>query len=132
MTSYQPDDRDAFLNQPRTAVFATTNRDGRVHAVPVWYRWTGEVFRVITERGSVKHRNAVRSGRATLCVDQREGGMRYVTAEGPVTVEDPVTYQERLALHTFYRDPEAAKAIVDRGGHERMVMLVLRPEKWVP
>jgi PPOX class probable F420-dependent enzyme len=132
VTSYQPDDREAFLNRPRTAVLATTGRDGRVHAVPVWYRWNGEVFRVITERGSVKHRNAVRSGRATICVDQRDGPFRYVTAEGPVTVEDTVTYQERLALHTLYRDPETAKTIVDRGGHERMVMLVLRPERWLP
>jgi PPOX class probable F420-dependent enzyme len=132
VTSYQPDDREAFLNRPRTAVLATTGRDGRVHAVPVWYRWNGEVFRVITERGSVKHRNAVRSGRATICVDQRDGPFRYVTAEGIVTVEDTVTYQERLALHSFYRDPETAKTIVDRGGHERMVMLVLQPERWLP
>lgn len=132
MTSYQPDDRDAFLNQPRTAVLATGGRDGRVHAVPVWYDWDGAVFRVLTERGSVKHRNAARAGRATLCVDQREGGLRYVTAEGSVTVQDPVTYDERLALHTRYRGPERAKEIVDRGGHERMVMLILRPERWLP
>ena len=130
--TYQPEDRDAFLNQPRTAVIATARGDGGIHAVPVWYRWDGEVFRIITERGSVKHRNAVRTGRATLCVDEREDAYRYLTAEGTVTVSDPVTYEERLALHTLYRGPERAKEIVDRGGHERMVMLILRPERWLP
>jgi PPOX class probable F420-dependent enzyme len=130
--TYAPEDRDAFLKQPRTAVLATTDRSGRVHAVPVWYAWDGTDFRVITERGSAKHRNAVRTGRATLCVDERQGAFRYVTAEGPVTVRDPVTYDERLALHTRYRGPEAAKQIVDRGGHERMVLLILRPERWLP
>lgn len=127
----QPADRDAFLREPRTAVLATAGRGGRVHAVPVWFTWDGESFKVITERGSVKHRNAARTGRATLCVDERPNSVRYVMAEGAVTVRDPVSYDERLALHTYYRGAEAAKRIVDAGGHERMVMLVLRPERWV-
>ena len=126
-----PTERDAFLREPRTAVLATLGRDGRIHAVPVWFSYHGELFRIITERGSVKHRNAVRTGRATLCVDDRAGTLRYVMVEGPVTVQDPVTYEERLALHTLYRGPERAREIVDRGGHERMVMLLLRPEKWI-
>ena len=129
---YRPEDRDAFLQQPRIAVLATTGRDGRIHTVPVWYAWDGEVFRIITERGSAKHRNAARTGRAALCIDERSGALRYLTAEGPVTVQDPVSYEERLALHTHYRGADAAKQVVDRGGHERMVMLHLRPERWLP
>ncbi|MFN8558409.1 MAG: hypothetical protein U0531_14050 [Dehalococcoidia bacterium] len=68
---------------------------------------------------------------APLCIDERDGSLRYVTAEGPVTVQDSVSYEERLALHTHYRGPERAKEIVDRGGHERMVLLVLTPERWL-
>ena len=126
-----PDSRAAFLRRPRTAVLATIGRNGRIHAVPVWFRYDGAVFRIITERGSVKHRNAVRAGRASLCVDERDGAFAYVTAEGPVTVDDSVSYDERLALHTLYRGAEAAKQIVDRGGHERMVLLRLHPEMWL-
>jgi PPOX class probable F420-dependent enzyme len=124
-------DREAFLREPRTAVLATVMRDGRAHAVPVWFVYEGGVFRIITGRGSAKHRNADRSGRASICVDERDSRFRYVTAEGPVAVEDPVTYEQRLALHTRYRGAEAAKAIVDRGGHEEMVTLVLTPERWL-
>ena len=124
-------DRDAFIREPRTAVLATTGRDGRVHAVPVWFLWDGAAFRILTERGSAKHRNAARAGRAALCIDDRDGRFEYVTAEGPVTVQDPVSYDERLALHTHYRGPEAARKVVDQGGHERMVMLILRPDKWL-
>ena len=68
--------RTAFLEQPLTAVLSTLNPDGTIHAVPVWYRYIDGKLRIITGRGSRKHRNAVRSGRATLCIDQREGGMR--------------------------------------------------------
>jgi PPOX class probable F420-dependent enzyme len=120
--------REAFLAQPRNAVLASIGPDGRTHAVPVWFRYVDGVFRIITERGSAKHRNAARAGRASLCIP--DDWLRYVTAEGPVTVEDPVSYAERLALHSAYRGPEAAREIVDRGGHERMVILALRPERW--
>ena len=125
-------DREAFVREPRTAVLSTVGRDGRIHAVPVWFRWDGERFRVITERGSVKHRNAVRVGRATLCIDERDGKFRFVTVEGPVRVEDAVSREERLALHTVYRGPEAAEKVVAQGGHERMVLLALTPERWIP
>ena len=123
-----PEQRDAYLAQPRNAVLATTNPDGRVHAVPVWFRYVDGVFLILTERGSVKHRNAVEGGRAGLCVD--DGRFAYVSAEGPVDVQDAVSYDERLALHARYRGGEAARRIVDQGGHERMVMLRLRPERW--
>ena len=122
--------RVEFIRQPRNAVLSTSGRDGHIHAVPVWFRWDGEQFRIITDRGSAKHRNAARSGRASLCIDDRER-FTYVTAEGPVTVQDTVAYEERLALHTLYRGPEKAKEIVGRGGHERMVLLLLRPEHWL-
>lgn len=122
--------REAFISQPRTAVLSTTSADGTIHAVPVWYRWDGEVFRIITDRGSVKHRNLQRTRRAALCIDEREDRIVWVTAEGPVTVDDTVSYEERLALHTHYRGAEAARAVVDRGGHEHMVLLRLRPERW--
>ena len=124
-------ERDAFLATPRTAVLSTLSKDGHIHSVPVWYLYERGEFRIITGRGSGKHRNVVRSGRATLCVDEREGRIRYATAEGPVTVSNTVTFEERLALHTHYRGEEAARRIVEKGGHEGMVMLTLRPERWI-
>src|SRR5579883_406462 len=43
-------ERDAFVNRPLTAVLATAWQDGRVHAVPVWYRYADGVFTILTER----------------------------------------------------------------------------------
>jgi PPOX class probable F420-dependent enzyme len=123
--------RNTFLEQPHTAVLSTTTKDGRIHAVPVWYLYDGGVFRIITDRGSAKHRNIQRTGRASICVDERDGTMRYATAEGPVTVAPEVTREQRLALHTHYRGAEAAERVVARGGHERMVLLTLTPERWL-
>ena len=127
-----PELRDAFLREPRTAVLSTLSRDGGIHSIPVWFRWDGTEFRIITERGSAKHRNVARNGRASLCIDERHGRVGYVTAEGPVRVEDIVTREERLALHTLYRGADAAEKVVAQGGHEKMVLLLLTPGRWLP
>ena len=121
--------RDEFLHEPRTGVFSTVGRSGAVHAVPVIYLWENGVFRILTDRVSQKRKNVDRTGRASLCV-YGDGG-RYVTAEGPVAIEDPVSYEQRLALHTHYRGAEAAAKVVADGAHERMVTLVLTPERWI-
>ena len=124
-------ERAAFVNRPLTAELATAWQDGRVHAVPVWYRFADGEFTILTERDSQKARNVARSGRATLCMDEREGAIRWLTVEGPARIEDPVSYDERLALHVIYRGEEGAHRVVDRGGHERMVKIVLTPERWL-
>lgn len=126
-----PEERDRFLSTARTAVLSTLDPQSRLHAVPVWFRYADGAFRIITERGSAKHRNVVRTGRASLCIDERAGQMSFVSGEGPVDVVDEVTFEERLALHTLYRGEDAARVIVERGGHERMVLLILRPEGWL-
>jgi PPOX class probable F420-dependent enzyme len=124
----RPSKREAFISEPRTAVFSTVDARGRSHAVPVWYLWKDGEFRVVTERGSQKHKNAARSGRAALAIVD---GSRYVMAEGPVRVIDPLSYDQRLELHTHYRGAEAARASTADGAHERMVLLVLTPERWL-
>ena len=124
-----PEQREAFVSKPLPAVLATVDGKGRAHAVPVIYLYEGGEFLVITDRGSQKHKNAVRTGRATLCIDERER-FRTVTAEGPVRVIDPLIYETRLRLHTHYRGEEAALKATADGGHEHMVGLVITPERW--
>ena len=120
-----PEERERFLGEPRTAVLSTLRRDGGIHSVPIWFRWVGDVLRMLTDRGSAKHRNLQRDNRATLCIDERGGSFAFLTAEGTVEVEDTVTREERLELHIHYRGREAAERVVDQGGHERLVLLLL-------
>lgn len=119
-----------FVDRPMTAVLSTVDKQGRAHAVPVWYLYRDGIFEIYTGRGSQKHKNVVSTGRAALCIDERDGVFRHLTAEGPCEVQDMVTVEERLSLHRRYRTEEAARAIVDGGGHESMVVLRLRPERW--
>ena len=122
-------ERDQLLQQPLTAVLATERREGGVHAVPVWYLYQDGELRVITGRNSVKLKNAVRTGRATLCIPSSQSGdLRYVTAEGPIRVE-PCRSEDRRRLWAHYTDAAtaAAMAAADLSG---LCLLILTPQRW--
>ena len=115
------------------AVFAVVRPDGRAHATPLWYLWDGEVFHLIVDRDSPRHRWSVAAGRAAICIESTDGDeLNFVTAEGPVEVADPLSRESRLRVWAHYRGAEHARRVVDAGGHETKVELILRPEVWIP
>jgi hypothetical protein len=98
--------------------------------VPVWFLYKDGAFEVFTFRGMQKHRNVAANGRATLCIDARDGSFRQVTVEGPCEVQDPVTLEERFGLFKHYRGEEGARQAVADGRHEQSVILRIKPERW--
>lgn len=107
-------------------VLSTAGPGGRAHAAAVWYLWRDGELRVVTGRGSRKHRNIERSGQATVTwLDD----WRYLTASCSATVE-PLTRDDRYALWEHYRGPEVAAKETAGDGHEGMVLLRLRPVRW--
>lgn len=121
--------RDELLREPLTAILATERKAGGVHAVPVWFLYRGGELRVITGRDSVKLKNALRTARATLCVQRSRGDdLRYVTAEGAVRVE-PCSIEERRELWAHYTD-EATAAAMAAGDLSGLCVLVLTPHRW--
>jgi hypothetical protein len=123
-------ERTQLLDLPLTCIYSTPTIDERIHSVPVHYLPMGGELRVLTGPESVKCRNTRRIGRATLCVETTVGGTdrRYVSAEGPVSIEQPVSIQHLTALHLRYGyDREELDPIE----FANSVMLVLRPERWI-
>lgn len=123
-------ERVDLLDLPLTAIWSTLTPAGRIHSVPVHFVSRAEQLRVLTESDSVKFRNALSSGRATMCVETTLDGTdrRYVSAEGPVSVE-PVTQSDLTALDRHYGRTDAAT--IDQTELTRSMMLVLTPEQWI-
>ncbi len=57
------------------ATLATSEDDGSVHAVPMWFRWDGEAVLIPTSGRTRKVRNLRRTRRATVTVAQARGGL---------------------------------------------------------
>ena len=51
------------------------NKDGTIHAVPVWYNYRDQQIMVFTPVASRKARNVRRNHKVTLLVDISEGGV---------------------------------------------------------
>jgi hypothetical protein len=124
-------ERDQLLDQPLPGVWSTLTPRGRIHSVPVYFVRRNSELRVLTGRDSVKSRNARASGRATLCVEMTLEGTdrRFVTAEGPVRVEQPVLLEDLLALQERYGGDDADYPNLDT--YHEDVMLVLETERWI-
>jgi len=70
------------------ANFATLNRDGSVHLVPLWYLWDGEAVLLPTSGATRKVRNLERDARATVMIDDSRGGfdLRGITLTGRAAI----------------------------------------------
>jgi PPOX class probable F420-dependent enzyme len=82
----------AFLRSPvRPAVLATTRKDGRPHAAPVWYDVDDDGTIVFTAGATtVKGRAISRTGKVALCVQDDQPPFSFVIIDGDATwSEDP-------------------------------------------
>ncbi|HET6712620.1 MAG TPA: pyridoxamine 5'-phosphate oxidase family protein [Actinomycetota bacterium] len=122
-------ERVALLDLPLPAVFSTVAADGSVHSVPIHFVFIDGEIRFIAEKGSVKVRNALRTGRATLCVTADvDGERRYVTVEGPVRIEDGLDQADLEALDLRYGRDSGSAADEE---YADTVTLVVRPDRWL-
>ena len=80
----------AFLRSPvRPGLLATVRADGRPHVAPVWFDVDDDGSIVFnTGADTVKGRNLVRDGRASLCVQDDQPPFSFVTVDGTVAIVD--------------------------------------------
>jgi PPOX class probable F420-dependent enzyme len=86
MPYHQMDEAEwrAFLLDPvRPAVLATTRKDGRPHAAPIWYDVDDDGSILFTTgAATVKGRNIRRSGQVALCVQDDRPPFSFVVIQG--------------------------------------------------
>lgn len=111
----------------RTGKLATTRADGSPHVAPVWFVVDGDDLVFNTGRDTVKGRNLLRDGRASLCVDEEAAPYSYVTVSGPVTVsedlDEMLPWSTRIAER--YMGAERAEAFGKRNAVEGELLVRL-------
>ena len=77
----------AFLLSPvRPAILATTRRDGRPHAAPIWYDLDDDGTIVFTTGAdTVKGHGVRRTGKVALCVQDDQPPFSFVIIDGDAT-----------------------------------------------
>jgi len=125
-------EREAFLAGVHVGVLSVAAVDGGGPlAVPVWYSYQpGGTVDVITG-GSTRKAAAIRAaGRFSLCAQDERPPYKYVTVEGPVTVEE-AKHAERLDLARRYLGPEDGDAYVSINPTGGQIVFRMTPERWL-
>ena len=66
----------------------SVDTDGTPRAVPVWYRWDGQVIHITTASSSVWVNNLINDSRSSFCVAENGPPYQAVVMQGRVQVDD--------------------------------------------
>lgn len=127
-------EREQFLAGVHVGVVGITAEGRAPLTVPVWYTYEpgGEV-RFLTGGDSRKVALLEQTGRASLCAQTEQAPYRYVSVEGPVTIERGFDADERRAIAHRYLGSELGDAYYDgtAADAEGNVTVHLTPERWL-
>jgi PPOX class probable F420-dependent enzyme len=125
-------EREEFLAGLHVAVLtvASGGRTGPL-AVPVWYTYRpGGTLNVSTGRTTRKAAAIMAARRITVCAQDERPPYKYVTVEGPVTIEE-ASHDERLELARRYLGAEGADAYITANPTRNQIMIRMTPEHWL-
>ena len=111
-----------FLNYVTVARVCSHNKDGTIHAAPVWFFYEGGKLIFGTPIKSVKANNIRRDSRVTVLVDSEGPPTRGVLIYGEAEISDD--NMDEVALKIFNRRMESQRALDYREG-------LFKLAKWV-
>jgi PPOX class probable F420-dependent enzyme len=126
------EEREQFLAGVHVAVLSVASADGGGPlAVPVWYAYQpGGTVDVITG-GETRKAVAIRAaGRFSLCAQDERPPYKYVTVEGPATIEE-ASHDERLELARRYLGPAGGDAYVSANPTGGQIVFRMSAEHWL-
>ena len=125
-------EREEFLAGLHVGVLSVASQDGGGPlAVPVWYTYApGGTVNVSTGRGTRKAAAILAAGRFTLCAQDENPPYKYVTVEGPVTIEE-ASHDERLELARRYLGPDGGDAYVSANPTGGQIVFRMSAEHWL-
>lgn len=121
-----PEARRAFLTSgTRTAVLATTQADGRPHAVPVCFVLEDDDVLFLTNEATAKGRALRRDPRVTLVVDDEAPPFAFVMIEGTAQLSRSPDDIDRVApgIAVRYDGPDGIEDFV-REAHDALGTVV--------
>ena len=124
---------ESLLKEAKYARFCSHNKDGTIHATPVWFRYENGQIIIVTPEASRKARNVRRDNRVTILVDISggEAGARGVTIYGKAELEpqnsptaDSISWAEK-----YWSKDEAEQYVKAMCKLTSLVKITIKPER---
>ena len=132
-------EREAFLAETHVAVISVAENGRAPLTIPVWYDYEpGGTVRFVTDESSRKAALIRAAGRISLCVQTETVPYKYVSIEGPVTIDTPDVERDGKGIAYKYLgkqlgDLYLAQVAAQRaeGVNNRPILVRLTPERWL-
>src|SRR5262245_20839152 len=133
------EEREAFLADTHVAVVGISEPGRAPLTVPVWYHYEpGGIVRIVTGRASRKGKLLAAAGRMSLCVQTETPPYKYVSVEGPITIDQPDLERDEKQVAYKYLGQQMGDwylAQVEQmrasGAFTRPILVSLKPERWL-
>jgi hypothetical protein len=123
------DERETFLAGVHVGILAIDEPGRGPLAMPIWYRYADGAVEIAMDGSSLKARLLRAAGRATMTVQDEAPPYKYVSVEGPVTVEARLESPESMAVR--YLGPELGAWYAEQNPPtDDTVIATLTPEHW--
>ena len=130
------EERETFLAEPWVAVVSIPEAGCGPLTVPVWYLYeAGGDVRIWTGSKSRKAKILQKAERISVCVQDPRPPYKYVSVEGPVSIE-PVQFSRDVCTMAYrYFGAEGGERYLESIGGEAGVaediLVRLQPERWL-
>ena len=107
------EETESMLKESKIAVICSQNKNGTIHAMPVWFKYIDDKIVILTPSDSRKARNLERDNRVTVLIEERRPGralMIYGKAEIdrsdplPTAINITEKYISREKARTFAKN----------------------------
>lgn len=117
-----------FLNSAKIARICTHNKDGTIHAVPVWFNYDNERIIIGTPKASRRFRNIKRNNNVTVLIDEVGPPTRAVIIYGEASIIEEYKEEVVHSIFSRYMSEEEAKGYW-KGLSEIMdgVIVIIKP-----
>ncbi len=134
---------DERLAAGTLARLATYREDGMIHLTPIWFDWTGEVFRLTLGAGRIHLKNLARDPRVSILIDRDprvdEGaqglaaGAWAIMCRGNATLsqDEALIREVTVAVLKKALGPEDAEKYADPVMAEGRTIVTIAPQDWL-
>jgi len=93
---------EAVLKEATVARFCSFNKDGTIHAAPIWFMYKDGKIIMGTPAASQKARNVKRNSKVTVLIDVEGPPVKGVLIYGEAELNHDYTFEEAIALYEKY------------------------------
>jgi general stress protein 26 len=108
------EEMEAFFQEARIARFCSINKNGTIHAVPVWFNYVDGKFLIGTPARGKRVRNIKRNNNVTLLIDVEGPPTRGVIIYGEAEINNDNMKDKALEIFKRYMPYEEA-VVYQRG-----------------